>query len=148
MSKRPASGLVSEIVLVTGQLIALMEQEVRHLREGDVQSLAKTRPEKGRLMRGYEAKLHAPKAAPTLYATVEPALKDHLEAATRKLQTAIDQNVTQLRAAAEANRRLADALAKSAVQTAAKPGYGPRRSMTPVIASRATSEPLSVSRAL
>jgi len=29
MSKRPASGLVSEIVLVTGQLIALMEQEVR-----------------------------------------------------------------------------------------------------------------------
>ena len=31
----PASGLVSEIVLVTGQLIALMEQEVSHLREGD-----------------------------------------------------------------------------------------------------------------
>ena len=67
MSKRPASGLVSEIVLVTGQLIALMEQEVSHLREGDVQSLAKTRPEKGRLMRGYEAKLHALKASSTLY---------------------------------------------------------------------------------
>ena len=34
-------------------------------------------------------------------------MKDHLESATRTLQAAIDQNVTQLRAAAEANRRLA-----------------------------------------
>jgi flagellar biosynthesis/type III secretory pathway chaperone len=148
MSKRPASGLVSEIIIVTGQLIALMEQEVHSLKAGDVQALTKTRPEKGRLMRGYEAKLHALKASPTLYAAVEPALKGHLESATHKLQTAIDHNVTQLRAAAEANRRLADALAKSAVQSAAKPGYGPRSSMTPVVASRAASEPLSISRAL
>ena len=66
MSNRPAPVLFREIVIVTGQLIALMEQEVRCLKEGDVQSLTKTRPEKGRLMRGYEAKLHALKASPTL----------------------------------------------------------------------------------
>lgn len=148
MSKRPAAGLVSEVVIVTGQLIALMEQEVEHLRSGDVQALTKTRPEKGRLMRGYEAKLHALRGTPTLFASIEPALKEHLETATRSLQIAIDNNVTQLRAAAEANRRLAEALARAAVGESSKPGYGPGLVASNAMASRAPSQPLSVSRAL
>lgn len=125
MTKRSVSGVVGEVVLATGQLVATLENEVEALRRGDVACLERTRTEKARQFRSYEAKLQALKAQPALRASVAPALKTELEEATRKLQTAIDRNVAQLRAAAEANRRLVDAIARAAVDAVASPGYGP-----------------------
>lgn len=125
MTNHSATGVVGEVVLATGRLVATLENEIEALRKGDVACLERTRADKARLFRSYEAKLQALKSQPTLRASVEPALKAELEEATHRLQTAIDRNVAQLRAAAEANRRLVDAIARAAVDAAAAPGYGP-----------------------
>lgn len=156
MTKRPVAGLVGEVVVATSKLITLLELEVENLKRGDVQALTASRTEKGRLLRSYESKLHALKAAPALFASVEPAVKSELETATKSLQRAIETNVSRLRAAAEANRRLVDAIARAAAETNACPGYGPNHNSTygpgmvsaPVASSRMAAQPISVRRAL
>jgi hypothetical protein len=87
------------------------------------------------------------KTDPALRASVEPAIQAELEDATRKLQTAIERNVAQLRAAAEANRRLVDAIARAAVDAAKAPTYGPRRGFAPGD-NRKDYAPASVDRQL
>lgn len=147
MDNRGKMGLVGEAVLATGRLVTMLEAEVDALRKGDVGYLERMRSEKARLYRTYESKLQALKAQPALRASVEPAVKNQLEEATRKLQVAIDRNVAQLRAAAEANRRLVDAIARAAVDAAQAPSYGPPRlfASTP---ARANGASLAVSRQL
>ncbi len=148
MTQRGATGLVSEAVIATSRLVTALEAEVDALRRGDVGCLERMRAEKGRLFRSYEAKVQALKAQPALRASVEPAVKAELEAATHKLQTAIDRNVAQLRAAAEANRRLVDAIARAAVDAAQQPGYGNGRIFSSAAAARAINAPVTVSRQL
>ncbi len=158
MSNRSSTGLVSEIVLATSRLISALEGEVEALRRGDIASLERTRGEKARLIRSYEAKLQALQAQPTLRASVAPAIQADLADATRRLQAAIDRNVAQLRAAAEANRRLVEALAKAAAEANERPSYGPgrlgpaaalaARAGRPGRAGSAHYTPVSVSRQL
>lgn len=148
MTKRNLTGLVGEVVLATGQLVATLEQEVGALRLGDVACLERTRGDKARLFRNYEAKMQAMKSQPALRASVEPAVKAELEEATRKLQTAIDRNVAQLRAATEANRRLVEAIARAAADAARVPTYGPPKSMPPAMPRAAAASAMTVSRQL
>jgi|GEM_PF-2625400 len=149
MTNRNATGLVGEAVLATGRLVAMLEAEVDALRRGDVGCLERMRTEKARQFRNYEAKVQALKSQPLLRASVEPAVQSELEEATRKLQVAIDRNVAQLRAAAEANRRLVDAIARAAVDAAQQPSYGRGRMFAPLAAARnAGGQPVSVSRQL
>lgn len=148
MNKRGVTGLVGEAVLATGRLVATLEAEVDALRRGDIGCLERMRVEKARQFRNYEAKVQALKSQPALRASVEPAVKSELEEATRKLQVAIDRNVAQLRAAAEANRRLVDAIARAAVDSAQQPGYGRPRVFGPIAAGRTPNQPVSVSRQL
>lgn len=145
---RAATGLVGEMVLATGKLVATLEAEVDALKRGDIASLDHTRTDKARLFRNYEARLQAMKSQPALRASVEPAVKEELEEATRKLQRAIDSNVAQLRAAAEANRRLVEAIARAAVDAARVPSYGPPGGMPAAVAARAVHAPVTVSQHL
>ena len=147
MTRRPNSGLVGELVLATGKLVATLEAEVEALRKGDIAYLEQTRTEKARQFRNYEAKLQGLKASPTLRASVEPAIKAELEDASRKLQVAIERNVSQLRAAAEANRRLVDTIARAAADAAQTPSYGPPK-MFPAGGARAAGAAVALSRQL
>lgn len=150
MNQKAARGMVGEVVLATSRLVGALEAEVDALRKGKVSQLEDGRIEKARLIRNYEAKLQALKSQPMLRASVEPALRDELESATGRLQKAIDRNVAQLRAAAEANRRLVDALAKAATEAAAFPSYGPRIGAMAAAGGRlaAGGAPAAVSRQL
>ena len=148
MSSKNANGLVGEIVYATSRLVTTLEAEVEALRRGDVASLERTRGEKARQIRSYEARLQALQSQPVLRESVEPALKEELETATRDLQTAIDRNVSQLRAAAEANRRLVDALARAAAEANKRPGYGPGKAAMHPMMRREISAPVTVSRQL
>lgn len=125
MTTATHKGLVSEIVLATSRLVSALEAEVAALQRGDVASLAITQSEKARLFRNYEAKVQALKTQPALQASVGPAVSAELSEATARLETAIERNVAQLRAASEANRRLVDAIARAAVEAARTPSYGP-----------------------
>ncbi len=146
MTQKNASGLVAEVVVATSRLVATLEAEVAALKRGDVGCLERMRGEKARQIRSYEARLQALQSQPMLRASVGPALKEELEQATRQLQAAIDSNVAQLRSAAEANRRLVDALARAAVEANRRPGYGP--AMPKAAQGRVANAPSTISRQL
>ena len=111
-----------------------------------VSALEGSRLEKARLIRSYEAKLQALKSLAASGGEIPAADHGRIEASTNTLHKAIDRNVAQLRAAAEANRRLVDALARAATDAVRRPTYAPPTPMR--AASRASGAPVTVSRQL
>ena len=137
---------IEETAAAAERLTLALDAEVQALRRGDVASLETSRLEKARLIRSYEAKLQILKRVVATGSPIASAARERLEATTRALQKAIDGNVARLRAAAEANRRLVDALARAAADANRRPTYAPPAPM--LAASRNQGAPVTVSRQL
>ena len=82
-----SGGKVSELVLATGRLVDLIEQEIELLRAGKVRAIQPLQAEKNRLADEYEARLEQLRADPALFAAVAPAMRQELLQATQRLRT-------------------------------------------------------------
>ena len=107
-------GKVGELVVITSQLVDLIEREIALLRAGKVRAIQPLQDEKARLVLEYEAKQEVLRTDPALFAAVAPALRAELVQATQRLNLALARNATAIEAARDVTNRVLDAVVHAA----------------------------------
>ena len=106
--------VASALITVTARLIELMNREIemlRSMRPRDIQTL---QTEKTLLVQAYDEHIAQLKTDPESIGTIEPLLRDELWRTSRSFETVLAENERALRAAAEANDRLVQAVVVAA----------------------------------
>jgi len=101
---------VTELLAVTSQLIACLQQEIELIRSVKPDAVKQMQTEKSALADTYRAFALALKEPATDAAGLTSALKDELVEATERVQAAVTENLRALRAMRDVNERVMRAI--------------------------------------
>jgi hypothetical protein len=123
----PPRSLVSELVLVAGQLTEIVEEETALLEKSRWAEMQQLCPRKNRLALRYDALMQALTALPGEMVRADPEAPN-LRAAASVLDVAVKRNARRLEINIKANQRVAEIVARAA-RNAATPvvSYGGKR---------------------
>lgn len=101
-----ANQRAAELIDLLGPLIDLLDEETALLHELSAPEIAALQQEKAGLAESYRRAVAAAAADPAFAASLDPALRDELNALQEELQQALAENEPALRAAITASQKL------------------------------------------
>lgn len=135
-----ANGPVLELIEVVKDLTAVMAQEVTLLRAMQIREFSGLQERKNFLVDAYERLSLGLRKDPAFGATLDPLLRNELRELLEDMQSTLAHNETAIRAAREANERLAKAIVAAVGQKKAETGGYSAKGQT----GKGPSEPVSV----
>lgn len=135
-----ANGPVLELIEVVKDLTAVMAQEVTLLRAMQIREFGGLQERKNFLVDAYERLSLGLRKDPAFGATLDPLLRNELLELLEDMQSTLAHNEAAIRAAREANERLAKAIVAAVGQKKAENGGYSAKGQT----GTGPSEPVSV----
>lgn len=142
--------IIDAFIRITGRLIAIMEQEIEHLRKMEVSEIASLQAEKNGLIDAYEEGFRKISADPKLLEALEPAIKVEMKTLVARFDAVMAENSRALEMVRNSHERLLKAIVDSVAESRARhAGYSNRGGLPqPAGGARAAHLSLTLDRQL